>query len=840
MLPEGQVTFLFTDIEGSTRLFRRLGDDYVALLDEHDRALQAAIEAHNGVVVKTEGDAFFAAFADARDGVLAAVAGQDGLRSVLAPDGSQVRVRMGLHTGLAYPRNNDYVALAVHQAARIVAAGHGGQIVMSDTTATTLAPPPPDIELDDLGAYRLKDFDDATRLFSVRSPGMTVEFPAPRALPDSRGNVPASTSPLIGREAELSSTRELLLSNRVVTIVGPGGAGKTRLATELAHDGLARGDWELGWFVDLTSATDGENLVPHLSAALGIDIDATTSDVCERLATQPALVIVDNCEHVVDQVRDLVQQLSTQTEATFLLTSQMPVGVRDEYVVRLGQLHDAAAVELLGERVSAIRHTPLAPEEREVATRICRALDGLPLALELAAARSGTFSLADIAGRLDERFRVLRSSAQPSRHQTLQAAIGWSYELCAAEEQLLLRRLGAFTGPFTLRLAEWTAGVAPLDELDVFDGLASLVDRSLVQVDDLAGRTLYRLSESVRAFALHELRASGELAVAASRVLARVLHGDDTSTLVFVAPLLDIDDDLPTIEATVLAEYAEPDLATRAAVRLSIHHRARGQNRHGLQLVLRVLAGLPNDAPGRGELLAAAAAHAVEIEDIPTALELLDRAQAAVDPSDNDLRAWIDGRRGLAAVHRDDLDAAKAFTERAAARGVSPHVRGVALGNLGLVNMEQGDYKASMAQLSEAADLYERLGALLQQANCVGNIAELWARTGNDDEALRHELVALRLRAELGAVDGIASSFIGVGHIARRRGAAGDAVELLSAGEMLFEECGTALYPSDQARLEAAIVELREQLGPVEFHARWNAGRGRKIEALIRLAQSVK
>jgi predicted ATPase/class 3 adenylate cyclase/tetratricopeptide (TPR) repeat protein len=839
-LPEGQVTFLFTDIEGSTRLFRRLGDDYVTLLTAHDEAVRDAIERRDGVVVKTEGDAFFAAFDSALDAVRAAIDAQRALVVVTSPDGQPVRVRMGLHTGLAYPRNNDYVALAVHQAARIAAAANGGQIVVSAATWAAIDAPIADVQLIELGSYRLKDFDDPTVLGCVTARGLDTAFPALRAIRAARGNLPTSTTEFVGRAADVARLYELLTDSRIVTVVGPGGCGKTRLALESARGLLDGGRFEEAWLIDLTQAPAGDDVAPYVAAVFGATDDSPIDAVVERLIERPALVLLDNCEHVISSASSFVREVYGATSSTFLLTSQLPVGVQGERLLRLEPLEATTALQLFVDRVRALRpEFALTAENADAARRICEALDHLPLALELAAARAAALSLDDIATRLTDRFRVLRSSTHPERHQTLSAVISWSHGLCSRQEQVLLRRLSMFAGSFTLGFAEKVTGVEPLDDLDVLDLLCSLVDRSLVQIDDLGGRPRYRLLESVRAFAVEELIKSGERREISTRALTRVVDGDATPGFLLVEASDDVDDDLSIIEGILLAGDVDQPVAIAASNRLATHYRARGMNRHGLGVLGRVLARFPDATAQRAKLLASTATLALELHDLDAAVTLLDEASAG-DLHDGDLAAWIASRYALVATRRGDLASALDLMERALETAVTPEMSAVVTSNLAVVEIERGGYERAVELAATGSELFRQLGAPWQEAQSVGNLAELWARLGDDVKALRYEREALAQRAELGSIDGIGTSLVGIGRIAARRGLDNDAVVLLGGATRLLEESGTTLFPSDQALLEETLVELRERVGPDEFHDQWRSGSATAAEELIGRAKALR
>ena len=502
-LPAGQVTFVFTDIEGSTRLFQRAGDEYRSLLDDHRRLLRGAFEAHRGAVVATEGDSFFVAFGDAGDALRACLEGQLALARHGWPRDRVVRVRMGLHTGEALPVDGDYVALAVHQGARIAAAAHGGQIVVSDATRTAArAGLPMRSELKRLGEYTLKDFDDPQPLFQLVHPDLAGDLPALRALPAAAHNLPDPRTSFVGRVRELKELRQALATNRLVTVTGPGGVGKTRLVVEAAR--LAAPDRPGGVrFIDLQRTPAGHSVAPAFASALGVreevGRDLETS-VATALSGAGMLLVVDNCEHVLAGCAQLVAAiLAVAPGVSVVSTSREPLGLTGERNWSLSSMDGEDAGRLFAERARAARRDFAADSATAAATAsICKALDGLPLALELAAARVAVLSPEQILSRLGDRLALLkrRTGDVTERQQTMRATIEWSYALLDAGQQSALCGLSVFQGGFSADAAEAVAG-ADLDELQ------SLVSKSLVS----SSGDRFTLLDTIREFAAEHLAA---------------------------------------------------------------------------------------------------------------------------------------------------------------------------------------------------------------------------------------------------------------------------------------------------------------------------------------------
>jgi predicted ATPase/class 3 adenylate cyclase len=544
-LPAGTVTFLFTDIEGSTRLLQRLGRGYVGVLEDHRRLLRRAFADHGGVEVKSEGDGFFVAFARAADGVAACLAAQLAVASHAWPEGAEVRVRMGLHTGEAVPSEGDYTALAVHQAARITAAGHGGQVLLSEVTRQLVAGElPDDTGLCELGEHRLKDFETPQRLFQLCQPGLPDQFPPLRTDLVPTNNLPVPRTSFVGRGEELAEVGKLLESTRLMTVTGPAGVGKTRMALELATAVLD--EYRHGaWFVELAAVAD-PGLVPHaLAASLQIREQPgrePLETIVSALRPRQLLVVLDNCEHVVDACAQVVETLLVACDGLKVLaTSREPLGVAGECIWRIPPL---PAPERTGElpvevlaQYDAVRlfvdrarsQSPafaLTPDNAPAVAQICRRLDGIPLAIELAAARTRLLGTNQIAQRLDDRFRLLTGGARTAvrRQQTLRAAVEWSYELLGESERTLWRRLSVFPAGFALESAEEVCGGEGLEPEEVLDQLAQLTDKSIVGVHDQGGEARYSMLETLRQYGSERLAEAGEAHVTRRRHAAHFLE----------------------------------------------------------------------------------------------------------------------------------------------------------------------------------------------------------------------------------------------------------------------------------------------------------------------------
>ena len=499
-LPTGTVTLLFTDIEGSTRLVERLGNRYVQVLAVHQELLRAAFDQHHGHEVGTEGDGFFVAFGKASDAVAAAVTAQRALASQPWPDGVMLRVRMGLHTGEPIVVARDYAGLDVHCAARICSAGHGGQALLSQPTCELLGHDlPAGVELRDLGEHRLKDLTEPQRLFQVVIPGLPAEFPPLRTLGPRPDDLPTPLTRFIGRQRELAQACALLQreETRLLTLTGPGGTGKTRLALEIAGglvqafpDGLA--------FVGLSAVHDPKLVVPTIAQALGIS-EAPGQSLLETLAEHVGdrrqLVVLDNFEQVLPAAAAVVELLVACPRLKALVTSRAALRVSGEQTFPVPPLSlpdqasaeppdavSSEAVALFADRARAVDASfAVTDANAPLLVEICRRLDGLPLAIELAASRARLLSPQALLARLERRLQVLKGGARdlPARQQTLRATLDWSYDLLEPEERTLFARLAVFAGGCSMEAAEAVCGLE--DDLDVLAGLEALVDKNLLQ-----------------------------------------------------------------------------------------------------------------------------------------------------------------------------------------------------------------------------------------------------------------------------------------------------------------------------------------------------------------------
>src|SRR5579884_1061615 len=540
-LPEGTATFLFTDIEGSTRLWERAPEAMREALARHDALLREAVEAHRGHVFKTIGDAFCAVFAAAPDALVAALAAQRELAGMVVRAASEVsgtaaeemglRVRMAVHAGTAQARDGDYFGPTLNRIARLLAVGHGGQVLLSQAACDLLGDAlPSQAGLRDLGSHRLKDLQQPEHIYQLLHPDLPADFPPLRSLSPETTNLPVQLTSFIGREKEMEEIKRLLSRTRLLTLTGSGGCGKTRLAAQVGADLLA--DFADGvWLVELAAIADPALVPQTVASTLGIREEPgqrLLETLQQHLKPKSLLLLLDNCEHLSAACAQLAETLlQACPNLRILASSREALGIAGELAYRVPSLSlpelprlpsaEAALVPALA-RCEATRlfveraalsypGFALTEQNAPAVAQVCVRLDGIPLAIELAAARIKVLSADQIAARLDDRFRLLTGGSRTAlpRQQTLRALIDWSYDLLSEAERTLLRRLSVFAGGWTLEAAE---AVCSADALHL---LTSLVDKSLAVYEEQAGEARYRLLETVREYARDRLLESGEM-----------------------------------------------------------------------------------------------------------------------------------------------------------------------------------------------------------------------------------------------------------------------------------------------------------------------------------------
>ena len=816
-LPSGTVTFLFTDIEGSTKLLEELGDAYRDALAEHRDVIRESFGRHGGTEVDTQGDAFFIAFARASDAVAAAEDAQAALAA------GPVRVRMGLHTGEPSVTPEGYVGIDVHRAARIGNSANGDQIVISPATRQLLGD---SVDLRDLGEHRLKDFPGATRLFQVGQ----REFPPLRTPDEARLPLPAS--PLVGRKKELGDALRLLDEGvRLLTVTGPGGVGKTRLAVEAATESLTRFTDGVR-FADLSPLSSADGVLPAIAQTV-----RTTGPVERVLREQDVLLVLDNAEHVTDAAPDLGKLLDECRGVSMLVTSREPLHLSHERELPLGPMAEAPAVELFRQRVQMT--DPYFEGDYETSVEICDRLDGLPLAIELAAARVKALGEQGLLERLDQRLPLLtgRGRDVPERQRTLRAAIEWSYDLLAAEEQRVFAELAIFVGGFTLSAAEAVTGA----ELDVVE---SLILKSLVGRD---GERLTML-ETIREFALERLASADEAAV-------RRRHAEHYLSV--VAPLAEVrrqSSELFEHKDRIYADY-ENLMAALAWFAKSGDAAAHVRFVRGLfplwydhgplseahRLAEEALARYTVQDELRASGLFAAATLAWRSgrasEGVPRALELVEIARGLGNPAllfeaILSVATTADNARDFETADRYYSEAELLARESGSARELA-----MVLHNRGNLSLHRRDLSSAKNDLEEAVKIMRAndLDSLLASALIDVGFIALADQAG--PVAAGHFSESLALAGERGLDELVSWGVLGVAAVLADRRAWHEAATLWGAGTALQDRLGMGNYSDfGESYLDQTQQAVREGLGEDTFSATVEAGRSLPRAQAIELA----
>ena len=733
-LPTGTVSFLFTDIEASTRLLQHLGDGYVDVLAQYQRLLRSTVGERGGQVVDTQGDALFVAFARARDALVAAIEVQRAIHGFSWPEDTSILVRMGLHTGEPLSAATGYVGMDVHRAARICVAGHGGQILLSMVTRELIADDLPEgVSLQDLGEHRLKDLARPQHLFQVVAPGLRANFPPLKSLDSLPNNLPIQLTSFIGREREMSEVKRLLATTRLLTLTGAGGAGKTRLLLQVAAE-LLEEFIDGVWLVDLASLSQPD-LVPQTVASAvslreqpGCQMIETLSDFLRR---KSLLLLLDNCEHLVSACAQVTHTLLRACPCLRILaTSRERLGVAGETAWRVPSLSlpdpqrlpslecltEYEAIRLFLERAVAVLPTFAATNQNaQWIAGICHQLDGMPLAVELAAARVNTLSPEQIATRLGGRFRLLTGGSRTDlpRHQTLRGAMDWSYDLLSEKEKVLLRRLSVFAGGWTLEAAEEVCSGEGLEAHEVLDLLAHLVEKSLV-VAEQPRSARYRLLETVRQYARERLLEAGE----SDELRAR--HRDSFNRQA-EAPEPTLDAWLQRIETehdnmrAVLEwsrEKGDTETILRLANALDTFWNRRGYWREGrqwLELALARTSGV--DSSLRARALYSVGTLAWLRGDISSVVYLEESLALRRELEDKEGMAASLDMLGIAAYRQGDYTKAVELLEQSLTlRREQGRKEPFTLYLLGIVARIRGDYELAEALGGEALDLSREMG----------------------------------------------------------------------------------------------------------------------------------
>jgi predicted ATPase/class 3 adenylate cyclase len=866
-LPTGTVTFLFTDIEGSTLLLQELGDRYAEVLEDHGKILRESLGREGGAEIGTEGDSFFGVFASPAAALRAVIEIQRSLASHDWPMGGQVRVRIGLHTGEAARVGNGYVGLDVHRAARIGDAGHGGQVLLSDATAALIRQSLPDtVQLVDLGEHRLKDLPDPERLFQLSIDGLPSEFPPPRSLDARPNNLRPQMSTFIGREEVIREVETSLDGTRLLTLTGPGGTGKTRLALEVAYRQLP--EFKDGvWFVDLSAVTDPSVVPTEIAIAIGATRDPSASVFqCleEHLAERQMLLVMDNFEQVLDAAMAVEHLLSHAEGLKVMVTSRSVLSVygEREYPVpplKLPDLRSAEILEALGrsesvslfvERARDVRPDfQLTAENALAVAEICSRLDGLPLAIELAAVRVKVLTPQAMLPRLDERLALLTSGPRslPERQRTLRGAIDWSYRLLDEPARRLLARLATFSGGGTLEAIE---AVCDSDlGVEVLDLLASLVDDSLLRRTETPGGEIrFQMLETIREFAGERLEAEPDAEDVRRRHAQFFLALATTAEPHLVGAdqkqwLDRFDREHENIRTALKwsIDAGEVMAGQEAAGALWRFWHQRGhlaEGRRKLEHLLQAPGGAER-SPQRFKALTGAGGLAYWQNDYPAAdrfyseaLEIADElgdplamAEALYNVSFLD-RIYGREEEGMAKL-RDVLERARSVGNRLLAAD-SQWI-------LGNYELRQGRPDEGLSMVEEALDIYRDLGNLFATADSLSGLGTFYRTVGDHEAAAAAAREALEIFVEVGNPTGIAMVLEEMAIAETMEGRHERALRLAAAASAMKEDIGGGA-PQELMHSNEAVEEARRSLAPGAAQKAWEEGREMDTDKAIAYA----
>jgi predicted ATPase/class 3 adenylate cyclase len=821
-LPAGVVTFLFTDIEGSTRLLQHVGEANYARLQETQRSLlRSAFAAHRGVELRTVGDGCFAAFPSAGDALAAALEAQLALAAYPWRDGA-VKVRMGLDTGEATPIEGEYTALVVNRAARITSAAHGGQILVSAATSAAAGDPPGASRLESLGRHRLKDLTAPVELFQLRHADLAGDFPAPRSLEVVAHNLPIQISSFVGRHIERAEVAKALASGRLVTLVGAGGAGKTRLAYQVAADTLEIYTGGI-WVAELAATSEPDDVADMLMTALGLRQPAgrtATETIVDDLRARTALVVLDNCEHVIASATGLARAiLESCPDVRVLATSREALRLQGELVYHVpgltlpssqlpSDVTDVAAadaVQLFVSRATDVRPDfALTPDGLDAVTAICLRLDGLPLAIELAASRVRTLSLTQLHERLADALDLLTKGSREAdaRQATLRGAITWSHDLLSETERAVFRRLAVFTGGWRLDAAEAVCGGDDgVERARVLDVLDALVDKSLVALrDDSDGEVRYRFLETIRDYAAEQLERSGDAAAVCDRFAAWCLalaappSGDKEAR--GEASWYDrLEADHPNLVAglAVLHARGDPD-ELELCDRLAQFWVTRGHWHLAREEFRRALAAHPAPTANRSAVLANLASVASDLGDYTEAKALYEDA-ITISRAIGDRRGECARLGGLGTVAYYMGEYAEAGARFRDAVAITQETgdrekEGHWTAHVGVVAYAQSDYPAARRHLEVALTIAQEFGDRETEGHWLGNLGGIAAILGDYADAERRYEQALAIARQVGDRRGEVNWLGCLGRTANARGAYAEAAPRFTAALTIAREIG--------------------------------------------------
>jgi predicted ATPase/class 3 adenylate cyclase/Tfp pilus assembly protein PilF len=849
-------TFLFTDIEGSTKLWEAKPDAMRVALAQHDAMLRRAIEEHGGHVFKTVGDAFCAAFPSAAHAIGAAVQAQRALKDETFIGIGSLHVRMALHTGEAQLRANDYFGPTLNRVARLLSLAYGDQILLSNTAQEMVSDElPEDCHLRDLGSHTLKDLQKPENVYQLIAEGLPQEFPALKSLDALPNNLPRQITNFIGREQVLQEVKDLLSTSSLLTLMGTGGTGKTRLSLQVAAD-LLDAHPDGVYFIELAPVTD-PGMIPYtLSHVLGVREEPgkpLIHTIAAYLKPKKMLLVFDNCEHIVEATSRLIHSLlQAAPDLKVLASSRETLSIAGEVIYRVPPLSlpPAARVadkdKLLGyesvrlflERAGLVQPGfALTDDSAEFIAEICRRLDGIPLAIELAAARVKVLSVEQILARLNDRFKLLTGGSRTGlpHQQTLRAAIDWSYDLLTESERAVFARTGIFAGHWTIEATEFVGEGGEIESWEVLDLLVQLVDKSLIIAETLGDETYYRMLESVREYALERLEGSGEFEEVATKhfdhFLAMVeeaepkLAGEEQG--VWLEKLNRTYDNFRAAIARMAK--TDPKRALSMASALSQFWFLRGRLGEARATMRDLLHLYPENDEVRARGLAVKGSISIRQGDFEAAQRLCGESlEIRRQLGDKKGAATLLGTLGVLAQKRGDFAAAKELLhENLETQRELGNQMGTAnsLGALGNIARFEGDTDQAWTYYEESLSLRRKLGHTAGIADLLNSMAALACSRQDYERAAELSREALAKFNELGDPQGLAESLETLAMIVAAAKQHDQTATLLGAAEALREQIGAPLSPGERADYDRQVAESKESLGETAFIHNWSFGR---------------
>ncbi len=869
------VTFLFTDIERSSQLWEMHPQTMGRALAQHDALMRLAVESAGGQVFKTMGDAFCVAFDRPIDAVAAAVAAQRQLASAAWEETGPLRVRMAVHGGDVERRDGDYFGPTLNRVARVLSAGHGGQVLLSGVVAESVRGLLPEgVSLRDLGERRLKDLSRPEHIFQCVASGLNSEFPPLRSLEVMPNNLPAQVTRFIGRARELADLKRLLGQGLLLTLTGPGGSGKTRLSLQAAAEVLDAFPHGV-WLVELATILSPEGVPEAILGALEVREVAARSPmdtVLDVLKPRKLLLILDNCEHLVSAcARVAAQILQKCPQVHILATSREPLNIAGETlwpVPPLAQpepdesgeepefevLEGLESVQLFADRAAAVRPDFVLNEHNAaIVAEICRRLDGIPLAIELAAARVKVLPLPQILDRLDDRFRLLTGGSRAAlpRQQTLGALMEWSYDLLTESERALLRRLTVFVAGRTLEMIEEVCSGDGLERSEMLDLVSSLADKSLVTVEPSAdGTPRYTLLESIWLFAEERLEQRQEAAPYRRRHLECFLKLAERAEPELFGPAQKTWLDRLTVEHSNLNQALSTSLTLeggiesglRIAVSLCRFWEVRNDFAGGYERVTTLLsrAGIAVSSRLRARAIACAGRLAWCQDRDDLAFGHYQEARAAFESLK--LEAEVAACEAyLGFITRNELRREEAWNHFAVADDLATRlniarVRALVLNGRGSLAADEGRLEEARRLKEEASDRFRVAGDRWVVGLIVGSLGRVCVALGDLPAARRHLHEAVAIARELGNKWAVPPVLDVMADVVVREGQDSKAVQLRGAAAGLRETLGSSQSQVEREAHDRAMSDLRQRVPPEKFDAEWNAGRSLSLTAALQLA----